>query len=137
MDYFKVNYDKLKNMEVKDFYILIYVFIFICLYLLFLSCFLKVKVRASCYGIIEDGLLKVGVSPLFSEKIKNGHQLKFKDTVTNYEIVKFGEYEIVDNNIIEEVYLKVDANYYDNEIGEVEIYYDEVKLCKYILDLFK
>lgn len=137
MDYFKVNYDKLKNMEVKDFYILIYVFIFICFYLLFLSCFLKVKVRVSCYGIIEDGLLKVGVSPLFSEKIKNGHQLKFKDTVTNYEIVKFGEYEIVDNNIIEEVYLKVDANYYDNEIGEVEIYYDEVKLCKYILDLFK
>ncbi len=137
MDYFKVNYDKLKRIEVKDFYILVYIFLFICLYILLLSCFIKVRVSKSFYGIIEDGLLKVGVDTSFSEKMKKGHQLKFKETITNYEVVKFDEYEMVNNNIMEIMYLKLDGKYYNNEIGKVVIYYDDVKLCKYIFDLFK
>lgn len=137
MDYFKVNYDKLKNLEQKNYYIIIVFSLFILLYVSFLALFIKVKKNITYYGIINDGVLNLKINSELSDKIKKGNTLKFKDTMMSYTVLSFNEYDIIDNIIYESISLKLDGNFYNNEVGKVTIYYDDEKLCKYIFDLFK
>ncbi len=137
MNYFKVNYDKLKNLEEKNYYLIVITVIFIILYLLLVSCFIKVKERMEYAGIVNDGVLKVGVNNSFSDIIKNNNTLKFKEQEMHYKVKEFGEYEVIDNEIYENIYLVVDGQIYDNEVGVVTFYYHENNLCKYIFKLFK
>ncbi len=137
MDYFKVNYDKLKNLEQKNYYIIIVFGLFIILYVSFLAFFIKVKKNITYYGIINDGVLNLKINSELSDKIKKGNTLKFKDTTTSYTVLSFNEYDIIDNIIYESISLKLDGNFYNNEVGKVTIYYDDEKLCKYVFDLFK
>ena len=136
MNYFKINYDKLRNLEEKNLYIIGVIFIFVIFYLIMISCFIKIEKKEEYIGIVEKGLLKVGVKSSFSDILKNNDTLEFNKTKMHYKIIKFGEYEIIDDNIYEIVYIKVDVLLYDNEVGKVTFYYNEENLCKYIFELF-
>ena len=137
MDYFKVNYDKLRNLKETKYYLLIIIIIILFLICLVASCFIRVSKMVTCYGVINDGVLKIVIDNRLSDTLKNNNTLKFNNTYLNYEILKYGNYEVVNGNFIIEVALKVDGVHYENEIGNVTIYYDGQRLCKYILELFK
>ena len=105
--------------------------------MIFLSFFIKVKRSITYYGIINDGVLNIKIENTLSDKIKKGNTLKFKDTVMHYKVESFNDYEIINNLIYESISLKLDGNYYNNEVGKVTFYYNEETLGKYVLDLFK
>ncbi len=136
MNYFKVNYDYLKNIKENNYFIFIIITIFIAFYIIFLAFFIKVKSSIECVGIISDDLLKININSKLSDKINNS-QIKFKDTYIIPEIKDYGEFEIIDNEIYQIISLKVDAKFSNNEVGIVTIYYDEMPLWKYVLELFK
>ncbi len=136
MNYYKVNYEKLKNINEINYFLFTIVILFVILYFIFLSFFIKVKSKIECFGIISDNILKINLNSKLSDKIKNS-KIKFKDTYITYEIENYGEYEIIDNEVYQIINLKVDANFYDNEVGLVTIYYNEISLWEYILSLFK
>ena len=132
MNYYKVNYEKLKNINEINYFLFTIVILFVILYFIFLSFFIKVKSKIECFGIISDNILKINLNSKLSDKIKNS-KIKFKDTYITYEIENYGEYEIIDNEVYQIINLKVDANFYDNEVGLVTIYYNEISLWEYIL----
>ena len=136
MNYYKVNYEKLKSINEINYFLFTIVILFVILYFIFLSFFIKVKSKIECFGIISDNILKINLNSKLSDKIKNS-KIKFKDTYITYEIENYGEYEIIENEVYQIINLKVDANFYDNEVGLVTIYYNEISLWEYILSLFK
>lgn len=137
MDYFKINYNKLENLYQINFYKLVFV-IFIFLIILFvMTFFIKVDKKWECYGIINDNILKIKINNELSDSLKSLEYIRFNDKNINFKINSFGNYEIVNNEIYQEIELIIDEKFYDNEIGLVEFYYDRGILFKYILDLFK
>ena len=136
MDYFKINYDKLRNLKEIKYYILVIIVIIIFVIFLIISFFIKVSKEVKYYGIINNGVLKINIESKLSDALKNNDTLEFNNEIIKYELIGFGEYQIVNDYIIQEANLKVE-NCYDNEVGEVTIHYKKIRLCKYILDLFK
>ena len=136
MNYYKINHEKLRRIKETNYFLISLIILFIILYFIFLSFFIKVKREIKCLGIISDNLLKININSKLSDKINNS-QIKFKDTYIPYEIKDYGEYEIIDNEIYQIENLKVDANLKNNEVGIVTIYYEEITLWEYMQELFK
>ena len=137
MDYFKINYNKLQNLSQINFYKIIFL-IFILLIILFILSFkINISKRYEFYGIYKENLLNIKIEKTLSGKLKNSKYILFNDIKTNFKINDYGDYEIINNDIYQEIELIVDEKFYDNEIGLVEFYCDKKILFKYILDLFK
>ena len=133
---YKVNYDKLQKLKQIHFEYLLFFIIIMSLIILISTFFIKVSKRVSFYGILNDNIISINVNSTLSDKLQNGHMLKFKDTYLDYEIVSYGEYKIVNNEVIQDINLKVNMTGY-NMVGEVTLFYDEVRLVNFILALFK
>lgn len=137
MEYFRINYHKLQNLSQVSFYKIIFVFISGLALLLILSCFISAYHKISFLGIYNDNILRIKINNKLSDKLKNNQYIKFKSKRTSYKIVEFGEYEILGEEIYQELALTIDETFIDNEVGIVEIYYDKEKIIKHILELFK
>ena len=136
MDYYKVNYDSLRNIHQVKYYIVIIVVFLICIISIIASNFIYINVSNKLLGIYNNDLiyLKLERNQL-SELLKND-SLLVNDENIKYEINKMDNYEIVDNFIYEDVYLTVDKKYINNTILNISII-NKIKLIDYIFELFK
>lgn len=137
MEYFKINYHRLQNLSQVSFYKIIFVFLSSLALLLILSCFIGAYHKISFPGIYNDNILRIKVNNKLSDKLKKNQYIEFNNKKTSYKIVEFGEYEIIDEEIYQEIALTIDETFIDNEVGIVELYYDKEKIIKHILELFK
>jgi len=137
MEYFRINYNKLQNLSQKKYYIVIIIVFLSLLLLISISCVIDTYEKFSVYGVYNNNILKIKINNKLSDTLKNNQYIKFNEQKTTYKILSFGEYEIIDNEIYQEVNLAIDDNFINNEVGLVELYYDKKKIIKYILELFK
>lgn len=137
MNDFKINYDKLQRLPMIKFHYLLYLIILLFIILIYIACQINIERKITCYGMVENELIKIEINEKLSDKIKSGQKLIFSNRKMNYKVVNFGNYQIIDNNIIEEIKLEVDKYVYENEVSEVTIIYDRQKIIEYILELFK
>ena len=137
MDYFKINYNRMLNLRQKNFYVLIVIIIILCVIIIIASLNIKIDQREECYGIFNNNILKVKINSKLSDKIKSSKYIIFNNTKTNFKINKYDSYEIINNEIYQDIELLVDKKFYDNEIGMVKFYYGKKSIFYYFLDLFK
>jgi len=137
MEYFQVNYSKLLNLKQINFYKLI--IIIFCIFILIIVCSLNIKVfqKVECYGIFKDNILNININSKLSDKIKSSKYIIFNDKKIYFKINKYGNYELLNDEIYQDIELSTDKKFYDNEIGIVKFYYGKKSVFKYILDLFK
>ncbi len=135
-DYY-LNYDKLKRLTIKKFSKIVYMMIFLLILLIILACHFSIERKIVTYGIIENDLLVIEINEKLSDKIKNNNKLFFNNKEMNYKVMGFGKYQILNNEIVEDIELRVDHYVYQNEVGKVTIPYEKQKIIKYIYELFK
>jgi len=136
MDYFKINYDKLENIKQIKYHIVITVVICLIVLFILISCFIKINKKITLYGICNDNILKIKINTKLSDNIKNSDHLNFNKKKLKYKIGSYGDYEIIDNEIYQEINLSIE-NVMNDEVGKIEVYSKEEKLIKFIFDLFK
>lgn len=136
MEYYKLNYDKLKNLKQINFIKFIILVILLIMIFIIISCFKSINNSFSFYGIYNNGIITTKINNELVDIFKSHQTLIFNKKEINYKIANFSEYEIIDNSVYQTINLTTDANLYQNEIGKIEIY-DKVKLITYILELFK
>lgn len=137
MKYFKVNYYKLQNLSQVNYCIIVIIIIFIFFILLLIASFTFVSNKTSFYGIYYDNILKIKINNKLSDTLKDNQYIIFNDKKTKYEILEYGAYEIINNEIYQEVSLTIEEDFINNEVGLVELYYDKKRVIKYIFELFK
>lgn len=137
MNYFQVNYYRLRNLSQKHLFAIIILIIIIGIFILGFSYFKVVSRKYNCYGIYQNNLLNIKVMQDKIDIFKDNKKLIFNKKEVKYKINNMGEYELIDNKIYQNIYLTIDGDVYDNEVGEVEIYYRKEKLIKFIFELFK
>ena len=137
MEYFKINYNKLQNLHQLKYFIVITIILVLFILLLILSFLKSIYKVETLVGIYTDNILKIKINITFSDTLKNNKYITFNDKKTKYEIIGFEDYEIIDNEVYQIVDLKVDGDFYQNEVGIVKLYYDREKIITYVLDLFK
>lgn len=137
MNYFQVNYYRLRNLSQKHLFAIIILIIIIGIFILGFSYFKVVSRKYNCYGIYQNNLLNIKVMQDKIDIFKDNEKLIFNNKNVKYKIKNMGEYELIDNKIYQNIYLTIDGDVYDNEVGEVEIYYRKEKLIKFIFELFK
>lgn len=137
MEYFKINYYKLQNLSQLNFYKIIIFIILNILILLIVGCFISIYNKASFSAIYNNNILTIKINNKLSDTLKNNKYIVFNDVKTGYEILEYGEYEIIGNEIYQKVNLSVDKEFINNEVGIVELYYNKQRIIKYIFELFK
>ncbi len=137
MKYFQVNYYRLRNLSQKHLFAIIILIIIIGIFILGFSYFKVVSRKYNCYGIYQNKLLNIKVMQDKIDIFKDNKKLIFNKKEVKYKIKNMGEYELIDNKIYQNIYLTIDGDVYDNEVGEVEVYYRKEKLIKFIFELFK
>ncbi len=131
------NYERLKNLKQRKYYLIIILVSITTISFLISSLFISVSKKITTYGIYEDEVLKININNELSDKIRKNNTLIFNGTKVSYQSVYVNNYEVIDNNIYLNLWLTVDKKFYDNEVGEVTLCYDKEKLIKYIFELFK
>lgn len=137
MDYFRINYNKLENLKQINFYKVIILILCIFILLIFLSSNIKTSKSYEVYGIYKDNILTIKLNVKLSDKIKSNEYIIFNNKKTNFKINNYGEFEIINNEIYQELKLILDEKFYDNEVGVAILHYDKKSIFKHILDLFK
>lgn len=137
MDYFKINYSKLKNLPEKKFDRLIILFVIIIIFVVFCASKIMIYEKEQVYGIYLDNILTIKVNNKYSKYLDKSEYIKFNDSKVNFKIKEYGEYEIINNEIYQEVKIIVDKDFYQNEVGIVEFYYDKKSVLKYIINLLE
>lgn len=137
MEYFNCNYSKLKNIPEIKLYKLAIVFILISIILVEISLKVKIYQHSECYGIYENNVLVINIERKLSENLGKSEYIIFDNKKVNFKIKEYGEYEIINNEIYQEIKIIVDKVFYHNQVGVVEFYYDKKSVFKFIVDLFK
>ena len=131
------NYERLKNLKQRKYYLIIILVSITTTSFLISSLFIPISKKITTYGIYEDEVLKININNELSDKIRKNNTLIFNGTKVSYQSVYVNNYEVIDNKIYLNLWLTVDKKFYDNEVGEVTLCYDKEKLIKYIFELFK
>lgn len=137
MIYYKVNYSKLRMLKQIKYYYWSVVITILILILFILSIFLKVSHTLKTVGYIKNDLLYIKLNYKLSDKIKQNNKLSFNNIETEYKIDSFNNVEIINDEIIQEVIIKTDKYFQNNEVGEVILRYDKERLINYLLKLIK
>lgn len=137
MNDFKINYNKLENLKQINYCYFVYFIIFLIIILIIIACKIDAYHTETFYGIYDDDVLKIKTNIELSDKIKRSSKIIFNGKEVSYEIVSFSNYEVIDNKIYQEIDLKTDGYFYQNEVGNATIKFDKEKIIKHIMKLFK
>ena len=137
MDYYKINYKKLARLDQIKYSIIIWLVIIIIIILFIISTINYAYNIESFYGIYNDNILSFKITTKLSDIFKEHNMVSFNNQNVNYKVVGFSDYEIIDNEVYETIKLEVDGEFYQNEVGEVKVYFDKKAIIFHILDLFK
>ena len=137
MNYLKINYQKLLNLKIHKYIFWDFLFILIIILSLIYVFTHSISKRLTCYGVYDGLVLKIIANESLSDAISKNKTLYFNNTKVNYEIDEYGEYQVIDDVIYQQIDLAIDKELYDNEVGEVKLYYEKKKLITFILELFK
>ncbi len=137
MNYYNICYESLKNIkEIKYFRFLI-IFLVILIGLIFLIRNLVVTNNYEVYGVYENNSLHLKTTNILSDKLNIGNEIIFNGRIVEINAIKYGNYEFIDDILYQDIYLTLNEEFYQNEIGIVKIQDNNYKLLKYVLELFK
>lgn len=137
MEYFKVNYDLLSKLKQINFNWFIIMILILVSVLLYVGSTIKYDRCIDTVGYVSDEYLILKIDIELSDKLINGKYLKLNDHKYQYSIVSYGEYEIINNQIYQDVYITISDTLINNYVGNVSIYYESKNILKYIYELFK
>lgn len=137
MDYFKINYSKLKSLPIIGINKLIIVLVIIIIFVIFCASKITIYEKEKVYGIYLDNILTIKVNNMYSKHLDKSEYIIFNNKMVNFKLKEYGEYEIINNEIYQEIKIIVDEEFYQNEVGIVEFYFDKKSLLKYIINLLK
>ena len=137
MKYFKINYCRLQNLTQINYYIVVFVMLILIVILLLIASLKTISIKEEYYGIYVDNVLNIKINVKLSDKFKSKEHIIFNNKKTKYKIVKFNDFEIVNNEIYQNITLALDEDFHNNEVGLVELYYDKKSILNYIFELFK
>ena len=137
MNYFKINYSKLQNIKQIKFNVILSLISFSIIVLLFLSVFIKTTKSILLYGIVNDNVIKIKISNELSDVVKNNNYVFVNNKKLKYKVDSFGDVELVGEKIFQDVNLIIDEKIMNNEVVKIILRYNEKRLIKHILDLFK
>lgn len=137
MNYYNVCYESLKKIkEIKYFRFLI-IFLVILIGLILSTWDLVITKNYETYGFYENNLLHLKITNILSDKLNEGDEIIFKDKLVKIDKIVYGNFEFVNDDIYQDVFLTLNKEFYQNEVGIVKIRDDNFKLLKYIFELFK
>ncbi len=137
MEYFKINYYKLRNLVQRPYIYLLVIGVSFIVFFIVIANFFYIDKKIKCYGIYESHLLHIQIENRLSDKIKKQNTLTFNGTKTEYTINSYEKYSLDKNIIYQDIFLVLEKDFYNNEIGDVEIYYGKQTIWQFILELFK
>ena len=92
MNYFQVNYYRLRNLSQKHLFAIIILIIIIGVFILGFSYFKVVSRKYNCYGIYQNKLLNIKVMQDKIDIFKDNKKLIFNKKEVKYKIKNMGEY---------------------------------------------
>lgn len=137
MDYFKINYNKLENIPEIKYYKIIILIVLLFIFLILLASKVEIFEKFESYGIYSNNTLTVKINSKLSDNLKKSEYIIFNDLKFELNILEYGNYEIIDNDVYQEIKIYVDGNFYDNEVGIIEFYYNKENALRFIWNLFK
>ena len=137
MDYFKLNYYKLANIKLFGFYKVIIMILLLLIILIILACNITTYHKVNLYGFYKDNIIHFKINNKLSDAVSKNEYITFNKERIKYKDLSYGDYEIIGNDIYQDVYLTIDKNLYENEVGLITIYYHKEKIIEYIFELFK
>ena len=136
MDYFKINYSKLYNMPIFKYHYLIYAISLSLLIVIIFSFKVDVYKTYTTYGIYNDNVLYLKIHNKLSDKLNNAY-IMFENKKFKVKVHEYLDYELISNEVYQNISIIIDKDTYDNQVVKTTIYYDKEKIYKHILDLFK
>lgn len=137
MKYFKVNYDQLLNLKQINYFKYILFIIFLVSSLILFSHLVKISTKIECPAYYQNSKLILKINTNLSDNFRKNKYIYFNNTKVKYQIIEYQNYEIIENNIYQEMILTVDKEFVENEVGIVKLHYNSMPLIKYIFELFK
>ena len=137
MNYFKINYNKLENLPQIKFHRFILLLLLIIMSVIMSSYFINTYHTLSTYGYYKDNEVHIKINNKLSDAVKNSEYITFNNVNTTSLDTVLEDYEIIDNEIYQNIKITLDKKFLDNEIGLLKIHYRKQKLLFYILELFK
>lgn len=137
MNYYNVNYESLKRIKVtKYFTFLVIIFLILIGLFLYLK---KMQIISNyeIYGIYENDMLHLKIHSNLSDKLNKCQYVIFQDKKVKITNLTFNDYEFINEEIFQTVYLTLNEKFKQNEIGIVKIPMQEKNAFDYILELFK
>ncbi len=137
MNYLKINYQKLLHLKIPRGIFLDLLFALLIIFLIIYSNTHYITKKITCYGVYDGLVLSIMANGTLSDALSENRTLYFNKQKVNYEIDEYGEYEVIDEVIYQQIDLNLDKELYDNEAGLVTLYYGKEKIITFILKLFK
>lgn len=129
-----INYEDLLYIKYKK-NIVVYMFLILLVLLSFISYKVMAYNNLESSGIYKEGFVEVTLTVDSIETIKNGDFLKIDNIKYYYEIINFGEISSYENIYFQSVYIKIEKEFYENEIVEFNIFYDKERIIKKVINL--
>ena len=136
-DYFKINYNKLENLPEKKMFKFVLFIIIVIIILIYLAYSINIYHTFSTYALYKDNTIYLKINNRLSDAVIMSEYITFNNVKSTYIVESFGEYEIINQDIYQEVYLTIDEKLYDKEFGLIKFYYHKQNILMYILELFK
>ncbi len=137
MEYFKVNYGVLQNLRQIKFYKIVLIILIILVLLLKVAHNSIVWQHIECESIYINDNLSLTINVQLSDKLKKAKYITFNDAKANIDKINYGDYEMISNEVYQNINLIIDRKFSNNEVGVLKIYYEEKSILKIVLDLFK
>lgn len=136
MNFYKINYDNIRNLKIINFGKLLYLLIIIILIIGYISFIYSVTKYVNSYGYIKEKNLYTKIIYNKTDDIKTSNYLLLNNKKYKIKEINILDYEIIDDNIYEDLMIVLDDSL-DNEVGLVKFIIKKEKIINYILDLFK
>lgn len=89
----------------------------------------------NCEAFYNDELLSITVLYDDADVISLGSKLKIDDEIYSYEVMNYGEVFAVGNYYYQQINLKIDLNFSQNQVIDLTILYDYEKMIDKLLNL--
>ncbi len=137
MNYVNVNYSMLRNIKQIKFGVVIFIISLLIIMLMYISCIMYGSKVIMLYGIINGNVIETKYNIELSDAFNKVDYITFNNkrvTIIDYE---YKGYELINDSIYQNIYITIDEELKNNEVGKLKVKYDRKRIIKYIVDLLK
>ncbi len=130
------NYQDLLNIKYKKYFIEIMIGLLIITFIL-ITIFIKCYDTLNVVAINSNNYIAIKILKENSDTVKNSNYLLIDNNKEKYtyEIISYGSLEVdINNNIYQEIIIKIDYDIKENEIIDLKFYYNEERIINKIVN---